>query len=620
MNSADRPLPKASLLQSLTDSSMRKLLQSALDLAHEAVKLDTAYDGRGALVMYTESVWLLRELLEQIRMGIRSPRDNKASATTEERKNEEKRIQDIEIGKGVEDAQDRSQALAEVKPPAWALDTSNSTISSDASKCSDTNLWVRIYPDITGEYTARMTIISKTAGNFGDLPFTAGWVLRKAVKAVTVPDADSHSTSGYGPPPIPGQPIGGAYQPQYASPPYHSPQGPSQSFYSPPPGPPSTSYYPPPPTVHHSGYPAPPVLHSQQLPPPPNASTYPGAPQGSYVPPLRYLGTEVVNVFVSGDHITPGYNPAEDVEKIRNATKGFGTNDDALISTLAPLSAMKIQAVANRFLAAYGLQLVDVLDKESRFNFNWCLRALAMGPLGWDVWLLREAMQGIGTKEKILTEILLARPMSDIHILINAYQYFTGRHLIQDVQNDLSMKTKRSYSDRPADTAPVDYAYVARDVDALYNAGEKRFGTDELVFCEIFINRNPAHLKAVFEAYPKKYKKYKTFAKVVRAEFRGHMQDALLHIYKGTDPKHDQPTIYRDAKLIHKAMKGFGTRDHELIWRVVRAHWDHIRFESIKAAYFKKQKTTLEYHIAKDTSGSYCKLLLELTKANASKR
>ena len=34
-------------------------------------------------------------------------------------------------------------------------------------------------------------------------------------------------------------------------------------------------------------------------------------------------------------------------------------------------------------------------------------------------------------------------------------------------------------SDRPPDTAPVDYAHVARDVDALYNAGEKRLGTDE---------------------------------------------------------------------------------------------------------------------------------------------
>lgn len=142
---------------------------------------------------------------------------------------------------------------------------------------------------------------------------------------------------------------------------------------------------------------------------------------------------------------------------------------------------MKMQAVSNRFLAAYCLQLVDVLDKESTFNFkyvtpfisgiksslimlhSWCLRALAMGPLGWDVWLLREALQGIGyvsctlsrpsrtvltnvfsTTEKILTEIILARPMSEIRLLMNAYQHFTKRNLVQDVQNDLSMKTKRS--------------------------------------------------------------------------------------------------------------------------------------------------------------------------------
>ncbi|KAG6895936.1 hypothetical protein C0992_011483 [Termitomyces sp. T32_za158] len=329
---------------------------------------------------------------------------------------------------------------------------------------------------------------------------------------------------GYDPPPIPGQPNVGAYQPPYPSPPYHPPQGPPQSFYPPPSD--QTSYHPPPPTGPRPGYPAPPVPYSQQIPPPPIASTYPGGPQASHVPALWYLGTEVPNIFISADHIVPGYNPAGDAEKIRNATKGFGTNDDALITTLAPLSAMKMQAVSNRFVAAYGLQLVEVLDKETTFNFkyvnlpsfisndvnqnyryleshSWCLRALVMGPLRWDVWLLREAMQGIGTKEKILTEILLARPMSEIRLLMDAYQYYTRRNLIQDVQNDLSMKTQRSQfsrnvqsiqtvltfnsvflmalsSDRSPDTAPVDYAHVARDVDALYNAGEKRFGTDEV--------------------------------------------------------------------------------------------------------------------------------------------
>ncbi|KAG6895937.1 hypothetical protein C0992_011484 [Termitomyces sp. T32_za158] len=94
MDSIDRRLPKASLLESLTDSNMRGLLLSALDLAREAVSLDTANDGPKALVKYTESVWLLRELLERIRAGGGGQR-NRVYATREEQRHEENKIQDI---------------------------------------------------------------------------------------------------------------------------------------------------------------------------------------------------------------------------------------------------------------------------------------------------------------------------------------------------------------------------------------------------------------------------------------------------------------------------------------------------------------------------------------------
>ncbi|KAG6824667.1 hypothetical protein H0H93_001747, partial [Arthromyces matolae] len=122
------------------------------------------------------------------------------------------------------------------------------------------------------------------------------------------------------------------------------------------------------------------------------------------------------------------------------------------------------------------------------------------------------------------------------------------------------------------------------------------------------------------EAYPKKYKKYKSLGKVVKKEFSGHMQQALLFIYQGANPKHDRTGIYRDAKFIYKSMEGLGTKDYQLIWRVIRAHWDPLRFESVKAAYFQRRKTTVEYHVAKETSGSYKKLMVELTKAGGGVR
>lgn len=47
------------------------------------------------------------------------------------------------------------------------------------------------------------------------------------------------------------------------------------------------------------------------------------------------------------------------------------------------------------------------------------------------------------------------------------------------------------------------------------------------------------------------------------------MKTALLHIVEGAKPKRDGQGVWRDAKLIDKAMVGFGTRDNELVWRYV---------------------------------------------------
>ncbi|KAG6829044.1 hypothetical protein H0H92_005875 [Tricholoma furcatifolium] len=414
--------------------------------------------------------------------------------------------------------------------------------------------------------------------------------------------------SGYGPPPVPGQPIGSSYQPSYASPrPQYYPPGPAQSYYPPPPGAPQTSYYPPPPgsAPQSSYYPPPGSYQPSYYPPPqtgppplPNFSSYPGA--ASHAGVQYYLGTPVPNVFALNELSVPGYDPFLDSENIRSATKGIGTNDNTLIRTLAPLSAMQMQALANKFMASYGKSLVSVLESETSFNFKFCIRAVAMGPLAWDIYLLRFAMHGAGTKESVLTELLIGRPMHEIRLLIQAYHHLEHRNLIDDVKGELSMKTERMFlmalnSDRPPDTTPVDYDRVARDVDALYNAGEKKIGTDELVFCDVFINRTQPHITAV----------------------SGHMKHALLHVYQGANPKHDRTGIYRDAKLIYKSMEGLGTQDNKLVWRVVRAHWDTPRFESIKVTYFQRRKETLDHRITKETSGSYRNLLLEIVKPGA---
>lgn len=50
-----------------------------------------------------------------------------------------------------------------------------------------------------------------------------------------------------------------------------------------------------------------------------------------------------------------------------------------------------------------------------------------------------------------------------------------------------------------------DQAMVQKDAELLYKAGEKKLGTDEKVFIQIFSERSRAHLVAVGSAYQSLY-------------------------------------------------------------------------------------------------------------------
>ena len=104
------------------------------------------------------------------------------------------------------------------------------------------------------------------------------------------------------------------------------------------------------------------------------------------------------------------------------------------------------------------------------------------------------------------------------------------------------------------------------------------------------------------------------------------MQMALVYIVHGVKPKRDRQGVWRDAKLLEKTMKGAGTRDMALTYRLIRTHWNPARMEAVKAAFveYRKHKAktfgpnkdwTLYARVKSETSGNYEALLLSLIGA-----
>lgn len=288
--------------------------------------------------------------------------------------------------------------------------------------------------------------------------------------------------------------------------------------------------------------------------------------------------------------------------------KGFGTDEKALIRALATKDALQINVIRDTYNQRVRKHLLTEVQGEVSGWLEEGLCAIIRGPLMQDVILLHSAMDGPGTKEKVLNDVLLGRSNADMRAIKDLYRKTFHTSLESDVKADLSMKTERHFlmvlaANRNEESAPVVPSQIDQDVMELYKATEGRSGTDELLVCNILSQRSDAQIRAIALTYQQKFTR--DFDTVIKKEFSGHMELALLHqLRTGTDK------ALRDAMLLEDAMSGAGTKDHLLVNRVVRVHWDRNHMQQVKGAYQHKYHKGLVSRIKGETSGDYEKLMV----------
>lgn len=333
----------------------------------------------------------------------------------------------------------------------------------------------------------------------------------------------------YGAPPAHGHyyqqpPQGYGQQPQAPPQTYGAPAPQPYGGSAPPPQPygatpPPTQHYPPP---QHGAYgtPPPPQQQYQQpygahqgygQPPPPQGYGQPyGQPPPSQYPPYQqYVQPTPPSLGYGPPQIIPWSGDA-DANALRSAMKGFGTDEKALIRILATKDPLQIAAIRDAYSRLHRRDLVADLKSETSGWFEKGLVALARGPLLSDVYLLRDALSGLGTKEDALNDVLLGRSNADLNAIKMEYHRVFHRRLEDDVRSDLSMKTERHFmivlgAQRAEDSAPVVKADIDRDVNDLYDATEGKIGTDELKVCSILSTRNDSQIRAIAYEYQQKY-------------------------------------------------------------------------------------------------------------------
>ena len=296
-----------------------------------------------------------------------------------------------------------------------------------------------------------------------------------------------------------------------------------------------------------------------------------------------------------------------DAAALRKAMEGFGTDEDALIKIVANRSNAQRQKIKEEYKTAYGRDLISDLKSELRGKLEDAMVALFTEPIEYDVDSLNRAMKGAGTDEDAVIEIITSRPNWMLKKIKEKFKQKYNKELESAVKSDFHgdlerllvsiLQCKRSENNNPNQS---ECANLAKE---LFDAGEKKWGTDSSIFNKIFTGCSPTEIACIAREYHKI--SGHTILDGIDKEFSGNTKKALRSIvYALISPSEYFATRVQDA------IKGFGTNDHLLI-RVLITR-DEIDMPQIKQYYKQLYGNDMVEDIKKDIGGEYRKLMVEL--------
>ncbi|BGP28596.1 hypothetical protein JCM10296v2_000332 [Rhodotorula toruloides] len=349
-----------------------------------------------------------------------------------------------------------------------------------------------------------------------------------------------------------------------------------------------------------------------------------------------------------------GWDAGAVAAKVREVMGSKGqARERNLVALLTPLTFSQLKALDKAYAAGTaqnlgkGKTLLETVSAEKAFkgNLEYALRGLLMGPLAWDVWLLQKALDSATVNETLLIDLIIGRPPSALTLLRAAYSHrLSDRNLSSATASPSSASTTRSLDvailsafsanvrlrkawevalrgrwedcdgDEEGDegeasalTSPVSKeerkerkaTLLKEDLDQL-KVALRRGGNIEIV-SKILLARSPTHLHALVLEYRKSTAGHSTLTKAIKQCIpSGTLQKLFLHAVENAKNVGEGKGagagvgVRRDAKLLEKAMEvDKGGRREELVWRLIRAHWDRPRFFTIQQAYKTKYRKTI---------------------------
>uniref|UniRef100_A0A8C7RHT3 Annexin n=1 Tax=Oncorhynchus mykiss TaxID=8022 RepID=A0A8C7RHT3_ONCMY len=294
----------------------------------------------------------------------------------------------------------------------------------------------------------------------------------------------------------------------------------------------------------------------------------------------------------------PHFSADGDAGILDKAIKAKGVDENTIIDVLVKRSNAQRQQIKASYQKASGKPLETALKSALNGELEDVVLALLKTPAQYDAQQLRLAMKGLGTDEDTLIEILASRTNKEIKEIKKAYQEEYKNELQNDIKSDTGGDFRNALlslckATRNEDII-VNQELAESDAKALYEAGEKKKGTDCSVFIDILTTRSAPQLRQAFEKYFK-YSKVDV-TKAIDLELKGDIENCL--------------TAVGEILCACAIPQDKGTRT-KILTRVMVSR-SEVDMARIKQEYKKTFGKTLYQDILNDTNGDYEKILLAL--------
>nr|XP_043639444.1 annexin D2-like [Erigeron canadensis] len=297
---------------------------------------------------------------------------------------------------------------------------------------------------------------------------------------------------------------------------------------------------------------------------------------------------------------------SDDVEQLRKAFEGWGTNEGLIIEILSHRNAEQRKLIRHTYAETYNEDLLKALDKELTRDFERIVLLWTLDPPERDAYLANEATKKGGKSDQVLVEIACSRSSHELLLARKEYHARYQKSLEEDVASHTTGDFRKLLW--PLVTS---YRYEGDEVDMSLAKSEAKLLHDKIIdkfyndddFIRILTTRSKAQISATLNHYKDE------FGQEINKDLKADPNDEFLKLLRAIIKTLTNPAKYYE-KLVRLAINRQGT-DETALTRVVatRAEFD---MKIIKEEYKKRNSVSLYEAIAKDTRGDYEDMLLAL--------